>query len=236
MTNQTYFANFFEPLCAALSDDEFLAFADTTLANLKRDAPAHADDIAYLEPLVVKLRAAHVARGPQGKSATAATLAGATRAFLAWARLTNTTKVFAAFPDPKQAERIDIFPGGMDALYHANQTNVLDRAKYYLTKIGTTYTTQTKVTAAQAQAQYDALSTALTTRRSHTTDVRQGSAAVDAEELAVCDGLYRAYAGLLHQHYDRPAMAYAYFPFPETTGTPADGNLPSQPPTPHPAD
>ena len=235
MTHHSYFFNFFVPLCASLSDDEFLAFADTALANLKRDPAAHADDIAYLAPLVEKLRAAHVQRGPQGHSATAATLRTAAKNFLAWAKRTNTTHVFPAFPDEAQAERLDIFPGGMSALYQANQSNILKRAEYYLTKIGTTYGAQTKVDAKEAAAQLQLLDDALKGRTTDHATRQEGSAAVDAEELRVCTGLYRAYAGLLHQHFDHPEQAYATFPFPRTTGTAADGNLPALPPAPHPA-
>ena len=235
MTHKTYFHNFFVPLCAALSDDEFLAFADTALANLRRDAAAHADDVAYLTPLVEKLRTAHEQRGPQGQSATAATLRTAVKNFLAWAQLTNTTKVFPAFPNQTQAERLAIFPGGMSALYQANQSNVLKRAKYYLDQIGTTYGTQTKVTPTEAAAEYKKLEDALTGRTTDHATRQEGSAAVDAEELKVCVGLYRAYTGLLHEHFEHPELAYTFFPFPQTTGTAADGNLPSLPPVPHPA-
>ncbi|MBF9222565.1 hypothetical protein [Hymenobacter ruricola] len=235
MTHKTYFQNFFVALCAALSDDEFLAFATTVLLNLERDAQAHAEDMAYLQSLVEKLRAAHEQRGPQGQSATAATLRTAVKNFLAWAKLTNTAKVFPAFPDRAQAERIDIFPGGMDALYHADQSNVLGRAKYYLDRISTTYGAQTKVPPAQAAAEYKKLEEALTGRTTDHADHREGSAAVDAEELNVCTGLYRAYAGLLHTHFEHPERAYAYFPFPNTTGAATDDNLPSLPAAPHPA-
>ena len=231
MTHHSYFFNFFVPLCASLSDDEFLAFADTALANLKRDPATHADDIALLEPLVEKLRAAHVQRGPQGKSATAATLAQAVKTFLAWAKLTNTTKVFPAFPNEAQAERIDIFPGGMTALYQANQSNILKRAQYYADKIGTTYGAQTKVDPKEAAAEYKKLEDALTGRTTDHATRQEGSAAVDAEELKVCVGLYRAYTGLLHAHFENPDLAYAYFPFPNTTGPADAGNLPSPPPT-----
>lgn len=235
MTHSTYFQNFFVALCAALSDDEFLAFADTVLANLQRDDKAHAEDLAYLEPLVAQLHKAHAQRGPLGKSATAATLGQAVKSFLAWAKLTNTTKVFPAFPDAAQAERIAIFPGGMDALYQAKQSNILERAKYYTDKIGTTYGKQTKVDAQEAASHYQALQDALTDRRTDSANKKEGAAAVDKEEEAVCEGLYRAYAGLLHQHFDHPELAYAYFPFPKTTGTAADGNLPKLPAAPHPA-
>jgi hypothetical protein len=234
MTHKTYFQNFFVALCAALSDDEFLAFADAVLANLRRDA-ASADDAAYLAPLVEHLRQAHEQRGPQGKSATAATLRTAVKNFLAWAKLTNTTKVFPAFPNAAQAERIDIFPGGMDALYRAAQTNILPRAKYYLDKIGTTYGAQTKVDAKEVAAQYKQLEDALSGRTTDHTTRQEGSAAVDVEELKVCVGLYRAYAGLLHRHFEQPEVAYATFPFPNTQGTHADANLPSLPEPPHPA-
>jgi hypothetical protein len=225
MTHKTYFQNFFVPLCAALSDDEFLAFAETALANLQRDA-AHAADAAYLAPLVENLRAAHAQRGEQGKSATAATLRTAVKNFLAWAKLTNTTKVFPAFPDRNQAERLAIFPGGMEALYRADQSNLLKRAKYYLDKISTTYGPQTKVAPAEAAAQYQTLEDALRDRTTDHATRQEGSAAVDAEELKVCLGLYRTYAGLLHAHFDHPEAAYSYFPFPNT----ADGNLPALPP------
>lgn len=235
MTHHTYFINFFVPLCAALNDDEFLAFAEATLANLAQATPVPTDDLAYLTPLVAQLRAAHEQRGPQGKSATAVTLRTAVKNFLAWAKLTNTTKVFPAFPDREQAERIAIFPGGMDALYRADYSNVLKRAKYYLDKISDTYGAQTKVTAPQAQAQYAALEAALTGRTTDYAGQRQASAAVDAEELSVCTGLYRAYAGQLHQHFGQPALAYALFPFPQAQGTPADANLPKLPAPPHPA-
>jgi len=235
MTHNSYFQNFFVPLCASLSDDAFLAFADTALANLQRDPAAHADDVALLGPLVEKLRAAHVQRGPQGRSATAATLGGAVKNFLAWAQLTNTTQVFPAFPNREQPERIAIFPGGMDALYQANQANILERAKYYVEKIATTYGTQTKVDPQEARAQYKTLEDALTGRRTAAAGQKEGAAAVDAEEEAVCEGLYFAYGGLIRRHYRQPEMAYALFPFPRTAGTPADGNLPSLPPPPHPA-
>ena len=236
MTHKTYFQNFFVALCAALSDDEFRAFAEAVLANLQRGSDAASPDAAspdadYLAPLLAKLRAAHEQRGPQGQSATAATLRTAVKNFLAWAQLTNTTKVFPAFPNREQTERIDIFPGGMDALYRADHTNILTRAKYYLDQIGTTYGAQTKVTPTEAAAEYKKLEDALAGRTTDHTTRQQGSAAVDAEELNVCLGLYRTYAGLLHEHFEHPEQAYAYFPFPNTQGTPADGNLPSLPPT-----
>ena len=235
MTHKTYFQNFFVALCAAQSDDEFLAFADAVLANLQRGTDTASPDAAYLAPLVAKLRTAHEQRGPQGLSATAATLRGAVKSFLAWAQLTNTTKVFPAFPNREQVERIAIFPGGMDALYHADQTSILGRAKYYLDRISTTYGPQTKVTPAEAAEQLKKLTDALTTRTTDHATRKEGSAAVDAEELSVCLGLYRAYAGLLHEHFEHPEQAYAYFPFPATTGTPADANLPSVPAAAHPA-
>ncbi|MGY3091175.1 hypothetical protein ACVWYF_004241 [Hymenobacter sp. UYAg731] len=235
MTHKTYFQNFFVPLCAALSDDEFLAFAETVLANLGRDAHAHAEDLAYLTPLVENLRKAHEQRGPQGKSATAATLRDAVKNFLAWAKLTNTTKVFPAFPNAAQQERIDIFPGGMEALYQAKNSNILERAKYYTDKIGTTYGSLTKVTANEAAAEYQKLDDALQGRRTDSADKKEGAAAVDAQEEAVCRGLYFAYTGLLRQHFEHPEKAYTYFPFPQTTGTAADGNLPQLPAPPHPA-
>jgi hypothetical protein len=124
----------------------------------------------------------------------------------------------------------------MDTLYQADQTNILTRAKYYLDRISGTYGSQTKVTAAEAATQYQTLEAALTGRTTEHADQKEGSAAVDAEEQAVCRGLYRAYAGLLHLHFDHPELAYAYFPFPKTTGTAADANLPSLPIGAHPAD
>jgi hypothetical protein len=235
MTHKTYFQNFFVPLCASLSDDEFLAFADTVLANLRRDAATNAADLAFLAPLVERLREAHVARGPLGKAATTTTLGQAVKNFLAWVKLTNTTKVFPAFPDRAQAERVDIFPGGMDALYHASQANILERAEYYVKRVSGKYAAQTQVAPTEAQAQYQLLEDALLKRRTDVTGQREGAAAVDAEELAVCGGLYRVYAGLLHAHSDNPALAYASFPFPQTTGAADDDNLPSLPPAPHPA-
>ena len=100
MTNKTYFLNFFVPLCASLSDDEFLAFAEAVVANLQKDPAANADDLAFLEPQVIALRAAHTKRGVGGKSASTTTLRAAVRDFLAWAKLTNVQKVFPAFPQP----------------------------------------------------------------------------------------------------------------------------------------
>lgn len=155
--------------------------------------------------------------------------------FLAWARLTNTTKVFPAFPDRAQAERVAIFPSGMDAFYQATQANILERARYYVEKISVTYGAQTQVPAADAQARYQALEAALTGRRTDATAHKEGSAAVDAEELEVCAGLYFVYGGLVRQHHRTPALAYAYFPFPQATGTPADDNLPDLPPAPSPS-
>jgi hypothetical protein len=235
MTNKTYFSNFFVALCASLSDDAFLAFAEATLANLQNDSKADAEDVALLAETVTTLRAAHGQRGPGGKVATAATLQQAVRQFLQWAQLTNVQKVFPAFPDRKQTERIDIFPGGMEALYRATQQNILGRAKYYLDKISHTYGKQTGITPEVAAARYKTLQDALTGRTTHAAEVRNGIAAVDAQEEDVCEALYRAYAGLLHRHYATPELAYAYFPFPNGTGALADGNLPALPKS-HPAD
>lgn len=233
MTHRTYFRNFFLPLAAALGDDEFRAFAEAVLANLEKDPAATADATA-LRPLVADLRAAHQQRGPVGTpEVSAAGLRGAVKSFLAWVKLTNTTKVFPAFPDRQQAERLDIFPGGMTHLYEADKTNILERARHYLDKIGVTYTAQTKVTAAEAQTQYQRLETALTGRTTDEAARRQGVAAVDEQEERVCLGLYRAYAGLLYRHAGQPELAYAVFPFPATTGDPAtDDNLPSLPTNP----
>ena len=130
---------------------------------------------------------------------------------------------------------MDIFPGGMDALYRADQANILSRAQYYLDKISKTYGTQTGITPALAAAQHQKLTDALHGRTTAVADKRGGSVAVDTEEQVVCGGLYRAYAGLLHQHYEHPEAAYAFFPFPQSTGTPADGNLASLP-KPHPTE
>lgn len=235
MTNKTYFTNFFVPLCASLSDDEFLAFAEATVANLQADANADATDLNTLQNQVDKLRAAHTQRGVGGKSASTATLRTAVREFLAWVKLTNVQKVFPAFPDRQQAERIDIFPGGMDALYQADYKNILSRAKHYLDKVSATYGKQTGLKPADATAQYDKLEGALTGRTTDAAGKRGGAVAVDAEEETVCGGLYRAYAGLLHRYYEAPRKAYAYFPFPQSTNTAADGNLPSLP-TAHPTD
>jgi hypothetical protein len=123
----------------------------------------------------------------------------------------------------------------MDALYRDDQSNLLSRARYYLDKIADSYGKQTGVTTAEATAQYHKLEAALAIRTTAAAGKRSSSAAVDAEEEAVCGGLYRAYAGLLHRHYEQPELAYAYFPFPSSTGTAADGNLSSLP-KPHPAD
>ena len=235
MTHKTYFYNFFVALAAATSDDEFLAFAEAALANLQREAATYAPEIAYLEPQVEQLRTTHQARGVNGKSATATDLRGAVRAFLAWAKLTNTTKVFPAFPDRKQKERVDIFPGGMDALYRADHTNLLKRAQYYLDKISGPYAAQTGITPAQATAQYALLEAALTNRTTDAATRRGHSAAIDEQEEVVCVGLYRAYTRLLNVHFEHPAQAYTYFPFPHTTGQPEDANLSSLPKT-HPAD
>ena len=60
MTNRMYFVNFFVALCAAMSDDEFLAFAEAALANVKHDPATDAADLAYLEPLVGALRAVYI--------------------------------------------------------------------------------------------------------------------------------------------------------------------------------
>lgn len=235
MTHKTYFYNFFVALAAALSDDEFLAFSDAVLANLKREAAKYATEIAYLEPKVEALRAAHQTRGLEGKSATVTDLRGVVRAFLQWVKRTNTVHVFPAFPDRKQKERIDIFPGGMDALYRADQTNILKRAKYYLDKISGTYGAQTNVTPAEAQAQYAAIEAALTRRTTAVADKRSLSLAVDEQEAIVCVGLYRAYTRLLNEYFEQPLEAYTYFPFPQSTGQPEDANLPSLPKD-HPAD
>ena len=162
-----------------------------------------------------------------GKSASAATLRTAVRDFLAWVKLTNVQKVFSAFPDRSQAERINIFPGSMDALYRADQTNILARAKYYLDKLSSPYRAKTGITAAEAAAQYHPLEAALAGRTTATADKRGGAVAVDAEEAATCEALYRAYAGLLHRHYAQPERAYAYFPFPSSTGIAADANFSS---------
>ncbi|SHL12423.1 hypothetical protein [Hymenobacter psychrotolerans] len=235
MTNKTYFTNFFYALAASLSDDEFLAFAETVLGNLQQQAHATAAaDAATLAPQVAALRAAHTQRGPQGRSAGSATLAQTVRTFLQWARLTNTTKIFPAFPDPRQPERVAIFPGGMDALYRADQGNVLSRARYYLDKISKDYGAQTGIKPAEAEAQYQLLEQALSGRATERAQQRGGSAAIDEAEQAVCLGLYQAYAGLLHAHYQDPAQAYALFPFPKTTGQPEDANLAAVP-KPHPA-
>lgn len=235
MTHKTYFYNFFVALAASLSDDDFLAFTEAVLVNLRREPVRYAAEIAYLEPQAAKLRAAHLARGTEGKSATVTTLRNAVREFLQWAQLTNTTHVFPAFPDRKQKERVDIFPGGMDALYRADQSNILKRAKYYLDKISLTYGDKTKVSAEEAAAQYKKIEDALTGRTGAVAEKRGISAAIDEQKLVVCVGLYRAYTRLLNEHFEQPEMAYTYFPFPQSTGQADDANLVSLPKA-HPAD
>ncbi len=230
MTNKTYFVNFFDALAASLSDDEFLAFAEATLANLQREAVAFAAEIALLEPLVQELRARHDQQGTRGRSATAASLKKVVREFLQYARLTNTTKVFPAFPDRAQTERIDIFPGGMDTLYQADTTNILGRATYYLDRITATYGAQTKVPASEATTWKQRIKDAVEGRTVETGDQRKASAAIDEQEVHVCDGLYFAYAGVQQKHYLQPEAGYAYFPFPQSTGKPEeDDNLASLP-------
>ena len=235
MTNTTYFINFFDALAASLSDDEFLAFAEASLANLKKEAATYAKEIALLEPLVQELRARHTQQGERGKSATATTLKKVVREFLQYAKLTNTTNVFPAFPDRAQTERVAIFPGGMDALYQADTTNILGRATYYLDKITDTYGAQTKVPVSEATAWKQRIKDAVEGRTTETGDQRKASAAIDEQEIKVCDGLYFAYAGVQQQHYLQPEAGHAYFPFPQSTGQPEkDDNLASLP-IPHPA-
>ena len=230
MTNKTYFINFFDALAASQSDDEFLAFAEASLANLKREAAAYTAEIALLEPLVQELRARHTQQGERGKSATATTLKKVVRGFLQYAKLTNTTKVFPAFPDRTQTERIDILPGGMDALYHADTTNILSRATYYLDKITATHGAKTGVPVADATAWKQKIKDAVEGRTVETGDQRKASAAIDEQEIQVCDGLYFAYTGVQRKHFQQPEAGYAYFPFPESTGKPEeDDNLSSFP-------
>jgi hypothetical protein len=230
MTHKMYFQNFMMALAASLSDDEFLAFATTTLANLDADGnyPEAAD---FLRPQVAELRKQHQARGVVGgKVAASATFQQAVRNFLKWAQLTNTTKVFPAFPDRNQKERIDIFPGGMDYLYRADNDNVVERVTYYLTHISDTYGKQTKVTPAEAAAQLKLLTDAQTGNTTTKSNTQKAAAAIDTQELVVAGGLYRAYATALAAHWAEPLLAYALFPFPNTTGGPDDDNLPELPP------
>jgi hypothetical protein len=230
MTNLTYFVNFYYALAASLSDDEFLAFAEAALANLKKESGTYAAEIALLEPLVLELRKRHDQQGERGKSAQAANLKSVVKAFLAYAKLTNTTKVFPAFPDRNQTERIDIFPGGMDALYRADQTNILSRATYYLDKITDTYGAKTGVPVSEATDWKKKIKDAVEGRTTETSDQRKASAAIDEQELRVCDGLYFAFTGTQRQHYLHPEQGHAYFPFPKSTGKPAeDDNLASLP-------
>ena len=232
MTHKMFFQNFFEALAASVSDDAYLAFAVTVLANLDADGgyPAEAD---FLRAQVAELKKQHQARGVVGgKVASSAVFQKAVRNFLAWAKLTNTTKVFPAFPDRNQSERIDILPGGMDYLYQADNSNVVERATYYLTKISKNYGPQTKVTPAEAAAQLKLLADANTGNTTTKTGTKKASAAIDSQELVVADGLYRAYTAALARHWEAPMQAYALFPFPNTTGGPEDGNLPSLPTTP----
>lgn len=107
----------------------------------------------------------------------------------------------------------------MDALYRADQSNLLSRAHYYLDKISGPDGKQTGITAAEATAQYHKLEAALAARTTAAADKRS-AAAVDAEEAAVCSGLYRAYAGLLHRHSAQPELVYACFPLPASTAPP----------------
>lgn len=230
MTNTSFFYNFFFALAASLSDDEFLAFAEAALANLKKESASYAAEIALLEPLVLELRKRHGQRGERGKSAQAANLKSVVKAFLAYAKLTNTTKVFPAFPDRNQTERIDILPGGMDALYRADQTNILARANYYLDKISVTYGAKTGVAKQEAEGWKTRIKDAVDGRTTETGDQRKASAAIDEQELRVCEGLYFAFTGIQRQHYLNPVQGYAFFPFPQSTGKPEeDDNLASLP-------
>lgn len=230
MTNKTYFINFFDALAASQSDDEFLAFAEASLANLKREAAVYAAEIVLLEPLVQELRARHTQQGERGKSATAASLKKVVREFLQYVKLTNTTKVFPAFPDRTQTERIDIFPGGMDNLYQADNTNILSRATYYLDKITGLYGAQTGVPASDATTWKKKIKDAIEGRTTDASGQRQVSAAIDEQEMKVCDGLYFAYTGVQRQHYLQPEAGHAYFPFPNSTGDATkDDNLASLP-------
>ena len=229
MTHKTYFQNFFLALAASLSDDDFRAFAEAVLANLDKDG-SHVAEADFLRAQVADLHTQHQARGVVGgKVASAAVLQAASRKFLKWAQLTNTTKVFPAFPDRNQPERIAILPGGMDYLYQADTSNIVERAGYYLTKISQTYGPQTKVTAAEAAAQLALLTQAGTGNATGKADTKKAAAALDAQEEVVCGGLYRAYAALLAKHWAAPLQAYALFPFPNTAGGPEDGNLPALP-------
>jgi hypothetical protein len=229
MTHKTYFQNFFLALAAALSDDAFLAFAVTTLANLDADGsfPEVAD---ALRALLAELKKQHQARGVVGgKVASSATFQQAVRKFLKWVQLTNTTKVFPAFPDRNQAERLTILPGGMDYLYQADNDNVVERSTYYLDKISKVYGAQTKVTAAEAAAQLQLLTETQTGNTTTKANTQKASAAIDTQELAVAGCLYRAYTALLAKHWEAPLQAYAFFPFPNITGAAEDDNLPELP-------
>ncbi len=229
MTHKMFFQNFFLALAASVSDDDFLAFAVTALANLDADGgyPAEAD---FLRTQVAELQKQHQARGVVGgKVAKSATFQQAVRSFLAWAKLTNTQRVFPAFPDRNQTERIDILPGGMDYLYRADNDNVVERVTYYLDKISKTYGTQTKVTPAEAAAQLKLLAEAATGNTTGKAGTKKASAAIDTQELVVAEDLYRTYTATLAKNWEDPMQAYALFPFPNTTGGPEDGNLPELP-------
>ncbi|MDQ2769512.1 MAG: hypothetical protein M3Y54_03315 [Bacteroidota bacterium] len=215
MQNQTYYLNFFLPLAASLSDDAFLSFVEQTHDNLLAD-PARAAEASLLAPLYQAQRAARQAAGSGGKSGKAATLGSTIREFLAWVRLTNTTTVFAKFPNPDTEERRTILPHGATGLYDADHGELLTEATTYVDGLKHYHATLGEDAGTQGDAWLLRLGNALGGRGTERKDQKLSGSALDAAEAATCVALFRIHGRLLDAYAEHPAQAAAFFPYPDS--------------------
>jgi hypothetical protein len=214
MQYQSYYRNFFFPLAASLSDDDFLTFVQQTHTNLLAD-PAHAAEAALLKPLLDAQRAARQAAGTGGKSGKSATLGQTIRAFYQWVRLTNATTVFAKFPLPTMAERITILPKGSSGLYQADHSELLAEATVYVDGLKKYRDTLGDDAGKQGDQWLDDLAAVLGGRGKE----------VDSEK-ATCVVLFRIHGLLLGTYAESPSQAAAFFPYPDSIGAPGTGSAP----------
>lgn len=230
MQYRSYFRNFFVPLAASLSDDAFLSFVRQTYENLKAD-PARAAEAALLEPLYQAQRAARQAAGTGGRSGKVATLGQTIREFYAWVRLTNATTVFAKFPLPTQEERLRILPKGVSGIYQADHSELLAEATTYVAGLKLYKDSLGAEAGQQGEAWLTKLEQALAHRGTEVKDRQAASTALDAAEAKTCIGLFRIFGRLLDAYADQPALAYAFFPFPDSAGEAPDPQAAQPTPT-----
>ncbi|MBC7448341.1 MAG: hypothetical protein H7330_09805 [Hymenobacteraceae bacterium] len=225
MQYQSYYRNHFLALDASLSDDDFMTFVRQTYLNLLAD-PARAAEAALLKPALDAQEAARQAAGAGGRSGKSATLKQTIREFNQWVRLTNATTVFAKYPLPTMADRIEILPKGATGLYQADHSELLAEATTYVNGLKRFKATLGDDAGEQGDVWLAKLANALGGRGVEVKDTQMASTDLEIAEDESSRVLFRIHGRLIDAYAEDPMKAYAFFPYPDSEGTEATTPLP----------